>query len=177
MPTTQRIAFTALFIAMGLLLPILFHMIGSGPVFLPMHIPILLAGFLVGPGVGLTAGLITPGLSSILTGMPLLPQAVGMTFELATFGFLAGLLYRQLNKPLLWSLIMSMLGGRIVYGLLGALVLPLFGMDRIPMWAPLTVGVATGWPGILIQIVVVPAIVSIAERLPVFAIRSRGNWQ
>lgn len=177
MSTAQRIAFTALFIAMGLLLPILFHMIGSGPVFLPMHIPILLAGFLAGPGVGLTAGLITPGLSSILTGMPLLPQAVAMTFELGAFGFFAGYLYRQLNKPLVWSLIMSMLGGRVIYGLLGALVLPLFGMDSIPIWAPLTVGVATGWPGILIQLIIVPAVVSIAERLPIFAIRTKGYWQ
>mgnify|MGYP006924666979 CR=1 FL=1 len=39
---------TALCMALGLVLPLLFHLIGAGPVFLPMHIPVLLCGLLTG---------------------------------------------------------------------------------------------------------------------------------
>ncbi len=176
MTTTQKLTFSALFIALGLLLPIAFHMIGAGPVFLPMHIPILLAGFLAGPGVGMITGLITPVLSSVLTGMPpLMPIAVLMTVELAVYGALAGVLYNGLRWSLVSSLIGSMLGGRIIYGVLRAYVVPLFGIEGIPMFVWITSTLGTSWPGIIIQLVVVPLVVAAAERMPLFAHLKRAG--
>ena len=57
-----------MYLALAVLLPVGFHMLGvAGRIFLPMHIPVLLAGFLVGPYCGLIVGLIAPGLSFLLT--------------------------------------------------------------------------------------------------------------
>lgn len=47
-PTTRDLILAALFVALGLLLPVMFHAIGAGPVMLPMHIPVLLCGFICG---------------------------------------------------------------------------------------------------------------------------------
>ncbi len=172
MNSTQKLTFTALFIALGLLLPMAFHMVGgsmTGKLFLPMHIPVLLAGFLVGPAAGAVVGLITPGLSSVLTGMPpMVPMVPLMTVELFIYGLLAGLTYRFFEQSLLPSLLISMAGGRVVYGILGAFVLPLFGLQKVPLWAPITAGVLSSWPGIAVQLVVIPLIVSAAESLAVF---------
>lgn len=42
---TKELVLSALFIALGVVLPMVFHAIGAGPVFLPMHIPVLLRDF------------------------------------------------------------------------------------------------------------------------------------
>lgn len=50
---TKNLVGTALCIALGLILPQVFHLIGAGPVFLPMHIPVLLCGLCFGWPFGL----------------------------------------------------------------------------------------------------------------------------
>ena len=81
---TKRLVMTALFIALGTIVPQAFHMLGLGPsqVFLPMHLPVMICGSLLGPIAGLICGLITPLLSSVLTGMPpLMPVGLAMAVE------------------------------------------------------------------------------------------------
>ncbi len=178
MTSAQKITLTGLFIALGLLTPMAFHFVGgpgAGALFLPMHIPVFLAGLLAGPVVGFTAGIITPGLSSLLTGMPPpIPVAVMMTFELGVFGVLSGFMYFRQRASLWLSLLIAMFGGRLIYGVLAYVALPLIGFDSVPLWAPLTVGLIRSWPGILIQLILIPPIVYAAQQIPVFAeIRSR----
>ncbi len=155
-----------LFVALGIVLPIAFHSIGAGPVFLPMHIPVLLAGFITGPAVGGFVGAVTPILSSLLTGMPPLmpPKAQMMVAELAVYGLLSGFAYRIKKFHVVLSLIIAMFGGRVVYGVLAAYVLPLFGFDPVPVFYPITVGLVTSLPGIVIQLVLVPSIVWLIEK-------------
>ena len=173
MSSSQRISITGMFIALGILFPMLFHLTGGpglGRIFLPMHLPVLLAGFLGGPVVGLTTGVLAPGLSSLVTGMPPAPiPAIPMTFELVVYGGLAGILFRRQHRSLMLSLIVAMLGGRIVYALLFAYILPLFGWEGAPLYAWLTGTVLPSWPGIAIQLVAVPLIVSAARHMPIFA--------
>ena len=65
------ITHTALYLALAILLPIGFHAFGfAGRIFLPMHIPVLLAGFLVGPMAGIIVGILAPPLSHLMTSMP-----------------------------------------------------------------------------------------------------------
>ncbi|MFP4200065.1 MAG: ECF transporter S component, partial [Clostridia bacterium] len=112
----------------------------------------------------------------VLTGMPpLMPTAVLMTVELAVYGALAGVLYNGLRWSLVSSLIGSMLGGRIIYGVLRAYVVPLFGIEGIPMFVWITSTLGTSWPGIIIQLVVVPLVVAAAERMPLFAHLKRAG--
>ncbi len=173
MTSAQKITLTGLFVALGILTPMAFHFTGgpgAGRLFLPMHIPVFLAGLLAGPIVGVTVGIITPGLSSLLTGMPPpVPTAMMMTIELGVFGLLSGLLYFRLRTGLWLSLIISMFAGRVVYGILAYIALPLVGLERVPLWAPLTVGLINSWPGILIQLILIPPIVYAAQHLRIFA--------
>jgi len=80
------------FISLGVLLPIAFHAVGAmGSVFLPMHIPVLMAGLLMGPVIGAGVGALTPVCSSLLTGMPpLMPTLPIMIPELIAYGAVAG---------------------------------------------------------------------------------------
>jgi len=161
MSATKKLVYTAICIAIGILLPMLFHLLpiaNAGSVLCPMHIPVLLCGFLCGWAYGGVCGIITPLLSSLLTGMPpLMPYGVSMMFELCAYGLLAGLLYQLTKKKLFYSLIGAMLGGRIVMGIVNAVLLGLSGTEY-GLTAFLTAAFVTALPGILLQLVLVPAI-------------------
>lgn len=154
------------FIALGLVLPMAFHAVGLGKTFLPMHLPILLAGFLNGPITGAAVGVITPLLSSALTGMPPIspPIALMMAVELPIYGALAGLAYKRWSLGKLYSLLLALLGGRLVYGFAMSLLLPLFGLEGIPPLYPITTGLLTGLPGVIVQVIVIPTTVTALER-------------
>ena len=163
---TKRLTMGAFFIAMGIFLPMIFHALSLGKVFLPMHIPVLLAGFLCGPIIGAIVGALTPILSALLTGMPPLmpPMAQMMIFELGVYGALTGLFYETLRWKVVPSLLLSMVGGRIIYGLLGYTLLPLIGLNKISILYPLTAGLLTSLPGVIIQLVLIPTIIYLGER-------------
>lgn len=97
---TKKIVLAGLFIALGIVLPFITMQIPSiGNMLLPMHIPIILCGFICGGPYGLIVGVIVPLLRSVLFGMPaLFPNAVAMAFELGTYGFVTGVLYKRFNK-------------------------------------------------------------------------------
>ncbi|MDF2628034.1 MAG: hypothetical protein K0R39_1865 [Symbiobacteriaceae bacterium] len=164
----RRMVFSALFIAFGLLIPAIFHAVGlGGPVFLPMHIPVLIGGLVLGPGAGLVIGLLTPVLSSVLTGMPPLgsPILVLMMVELAAYGLIAGALMKW-RRNLLLSLGGALLGGRIAMGLAVALVRLAIPFPGTPV-AYVTGALVTSLPGLAIQIVVVPLLAAALLRTPV----------
>lgn len=165
--TTRNIIFTALCIAIGLLLPQLVKFVPvayPGAVLLPMHIPVLVCGFLCGWRFGAVSGIVTPMLASLLTGMPpLFPNAVSMMFELAAYGLLTGLLYKLTNRKIFLTLIGAMLGGRIVLGLVNALLFSI--ADNVYGLAIFISGAfITALPGIIIQLILVPIIIRSLER-------------
>ena len=132
MKNTKKLVLSALFLAIGLILPFITMQIPAvGKMLCPMHIPVLLCGFIVGWPYGLLVGFITPLLRSVLFGMPMLvPNAVCMAFELATYGFVAGVLSPKMRKDmksLYIALVAAMLVGRVVWGLVSAIVYTLMG--------------------------------------------------
>lgn len=162
--TTVSMTGTALCMALGLVLPVLFHMVGAGPTFLPMHIPVLLCGLLFGWQCGAVCGAAVPLLSSLLTGMPpLFPVGAAMVFELCAYGVLTGVLYRKLRWNIYLALICSMLGGRAVSGIANAAFLGMAGRPY-GVSAFLSSSFVTSLPGIVIQIVAVPLIVVALEK-------------
>ena len=155
-----------LFIALALVLPMAFHLLGAGKAFSPMHIPVFLAAFTTVPWVAVLVGLTVPLLSSLLTGMPPLspPIAQGMVFELACYALVTALVYRATRRIYLsWAA--GALAGRLVLGLFGAAVLPLFGFASVPLFYPLTAGLVSGLPGLAVQAVLVPPIIYAVERV------------
>ena len=162
MKNTKHLIFTALCMALGVVLPMAFHMIpNAGSVMLPMHIPVLLCGLVCGPVLGLICGIFTPVLSSLITGMPGPAYLPSMICELAVYGLLAGVMIKLIKteKPLVnlyASLITEMIGGRIVYGLMNALIFRA-GAYSIQMW--MTASFVTALPGIILQLLLLPAVV------------------
>lgn len=161
----RDLALAGLFVALCLVLPLLFHLIGAGPVFLPMHIPVFLAGFLVSPLAAGLVGLFGPLLSSLVTGMPPLspPMAQTMMLELAVYGAVTALVHRG-TRRLYVSWAVAAVAGRLAAGLAGALLLPLFGFTGVPPLYPLTTGLVTGLPGLALQALFVPPVVYALER-------------
>ena len=161
-------AHTALYLALSVLLPIGFHVFGmAGRIFLPMHIPVLLAGFLAGPQCGLIVGLLAPGLSHLLTGMPPTYAVPLMSLELPMYGLVAGITYRRLRLNIYLALIMAMIVGRLMFGV-GLFVLGLI-IDLPYSAAAFFAGggaLWTGLPGIVVQIAVIPIIVAAVARRP-----------
>lgn len=160
---TRNLVLSGLFIALGFVLPFLTMQIQQiGAALLPMHIPILLCGFICGPVYGLAAGFITPLLRSFIMHMPpIYPTALAMAFELAAYGFLAGLFYKLLPKKPLYvyaSLILAMLGGRLVGGLAS---LVLFGIkgNAFTLTIFLQGAFINAIPGIIVQLVLIPLII------------------
>lgn len=163
---TRYITHIALYLALAVLLPIGFHAFGlMGRVFLPMHIPVLLAGFLVGPISGLIVGLLAPVISFLLTGMPPSYAVPLMTLELAIYGLLAGLAYRKLRLNIYVSLLLAMIAGRLMFGL-ALFVLGMFVKLPYTAAAFFSAGgaVVAGLPGIAVQIVIIPIIVTALRR-------------
>jgi LytS/YehU family sensor histidine kinase len=132
-----------------------------------MHLPVLLCGFLCGAPWGAAVGFIAPLMRSFLVGMPpLFPTALSMSFELAAYGFLSGFLYKRLPKNLpgiYCSLIAAMLGGRVVWGIVRALM-TLTGNAAFSFSAFVAGGFTTAIPGIVLQLVAIPALVSALQQ-------------
>ena len=165
--TTKKLVSCALCIAIGVLLPMAFHVIpNAGSIFLPMHIPVLICGLFCGTPYGLACGIITPFLSSVTTGMPpamMLPQ---MMIELAVYGLVAGLCSKYIPQEnemskLYMSLIIAMLAGRIVNGFVNTFILSTQGYTLSVF---MTASFITCLPGIILQLIVVPILVRILNK-------------
>ena len=170
MSSVKKTVITAMFIALGIVLPLLFHMIPyalAGRTLLPMHIPVLMAGLIVGPFYGFFAGLITPLLSSMTTGMPAAGVTLyGMMIELSVYGAVSGLVMkfvftRRLTVDLYISMIIAMIVGRVAAGIAYAFIL-FNGTYLFAIW--LSSYFTTSIPGIILQIVFIPSIVVTLER-------------
>ena len=131
---TRKLVEAAMFMAIGLVLPFITGQIPAvGKALSPMHIPVLLCGFVCGWQWGMAVGLIAPILRSALFSMPAMyPTAIAMTFELAAYGALSGVLYKLLPRKT-WSiyasLILAMIGGRVVWGAARYLLAGLSGSE------------------------------------------------
>jgi len=163
--TTKALVLGGLFIALGVIVPQVFHLFGAaaGKVFLPMHIPVMFAGFFAGPVIGLITGILSPVLSSLITGMPPVPMLYFMMFELGAYGFSAGILFRKYKLNVYVSLIISMLFGRLIYGLVLIVAVNVLGISSLSNISVIGATI-TGIPGLIIQLVFVPAVVYLVER-------------
>jgi riboflavin transporter FmnP len=165
-PKTRFITHTALFLALAVLLPIGFHSFGVlGRVFLPMHIPVLLAGFIVGPVSGFVVGILAPVVSYLMTGMPPTYAVPLMSVELPIYGMIAGIAYVRLRMNIYVSLLIAMIFGRVMFGL-GLFVLGIFINLPYSAAAYFSAGGAlwAGLPGIALQLVLIPIIVAGVKR-------------
>ncbi|MGN0160603.1 MAG: ECF transporter S component [Lachnospiraceae bacterium] len=160
---TSKITLSAMFIAIGMVLPFFTGQIQQvGSMLLPMHLPVFLCGLICGWECGAVVGFLLPLLRSVLFGMPVLyPSAVAMAFELATYGLVAGLLYGRSPwkcvKALYRSMIVAMIAGRVVWGVVEVVLLGMGG--NVFTWQMFLSGaLLNAIPGIVIQLTLIPAV-------------------
>ena len=163
----RRMTYSALFLAVAMVLPFLTGQIPEiGSMLSPMHIPVLLCGFVCGWTWGMAVGFIAPLLRSVLFGIPVMfPGAVAMAFELAVYGAVSGLLHSLLPRKRAYiyvSLIIAMICGRVVWGIARLLLAGLSG-NSFP-WALFISGAITNAvPGIILHILLIPLLVMAME--------------
>lgn len=164
--TTKDLVVAGLLLALGLVTPMAFHLFGgTGPVFLPMHIPVLIGGFVLPPFLALILGMVTPIVSSVLTGMPVIfPMGVIMFFELGIYGLVASLASRKLRLSSIPSLIIAMIAGRLAAGIVVFVLSSGFAV-KMNAIAFVKGAVVTGIPGIVIQIIFIPSLVYAINRI------------
>lgn len=159
----RRLIASAICLALALVLPFLTGQLQQfGNMLCPMHIPVLLCGILCGWPWGLAVGFIAPLLRFVLFGAPVIyPIGLAMAFELATYGFSAGLCYKLLPKTpgyVYAALLCGMIDGRIVWGLARYIMAGLSGSE-FPFSAFLAGAVTNAIPGIILQLVLIPILV------------------
>lgn len=162
-----KLTVSALCLAFAYVLPFLTGQVPEiGSMLLPMHIPVLLCGFLCGWKWGLCVGFIAPVFRSVTLGKPLLfPMALCMAFELAAYGFICGLAYRLLPKKRLYiyaSLLASMVVGRVIWGIAMLICVGATG-GAFTFGAFISGAIIEAIPGIIIQIVLVPILVMVLD--------------
>ena len=167
MNTTKRLTISAALLALGLILPFFTgQMQEIGNKLLPMHIPILICGFICGWKYGLITGAITPLLRCILFSMPAPMNAICMAFELATYGTVSGWIYQKANGLRLriyLSLLTAMISGRIVWGCASMLI---YGITQTTFTWKMFIGSSflNAIPGIVLQLVLIPIIILALEK-------------
>ena len=164
-----KMILAALFLALSYVMPFLTGQIPKlGAMLCPLHIPVLLCGFICGPLWGAAVGFAAPLVRSLTLGMPpIFPTAVCMAFELAAYGAVAGLMHKLLprKKPYIYvSLLTAMTVGRIVWGVAMFVFLGMNG-GAFTFGAFLSGAFVNAFPGIIVQIVLIPILVMLLERV------------
>ena len=168
MKGTKKLVTSSLLLALALVLPFLTGQIPEiGNMLLPMHLPVLLAGFVVGGPSAMAIGAVAPLLRSMLWGMPpLFPKAISMAFELAAYGFVSGMIYsksKKDTKSIFISLIVAMIAGRIVWGVVSLALYGIMGnVFTIALF--ITEAFVNAIPGIILQLVLIPLLVSALKK-------------
>lgn len=159
--TTRQMVMGGMLLALGILLPSTFHFTGlNGMIFSPMHIPVLLGGFILGPALGLVLGVITPALNMLINSMPQPPIVWVMMVELGVYGLAGGLFYGMLKNvkgKIIIALIMAMIVGRLAGGFTAYILSDLFGLStNAGMF--LKAAFVSAWPGIITHLILVPVL-------------------
>ena len=165
----KKIVLSALFLAIGMVLPLLTSQIKEiGDTLLPMHIPVLLCGVLCGAPYGMAVGITLPFLRSVTFGMPpIYPNAVWMALELATYGLTIGIIYKRLKiariARIYISLISAMIAGRIIYGLTKWILMGIAG-KTFTFALFISGAFIDSLPGIIIQLIAIPLLINLTNK-------------
>ena len=169
---TKHLITASVCLALCLVLPFLTGQIPQiGSALSPMHIPVLLAGFLCGPWWAMAVGAVAPLLRFCpFHSPPPYPTGLAMCFELAAYGLVSGLLYRALPKRtgnIYVSLITAMLAGRVVWGAARVVLSGVSG--ELFTWEMFMAGAFfKAIPGIIVHIALIPLLVMALKRAGFF---------
>lgn len=164
----KNLVSAAMLLALGLVLPFLTGQIPQiGNMMSPMHLPVLLCGLICGWQYGGIVGFVLPLFRYVLFGAPPMPAGAAMAFELAAYGAVVGFLYArsrwQCVVALYRCLIAAMVAGRLVWA---AARVVMTGVAGVPFtWELFLSGaLLAAIPGIILQLIVIPAVMVAMDR-------------
>lgn len=168
LPNIKNMTLSAMFLALALVLPFFTGQIPEiGSMLCPMHIPVILTGFICSGPWGFIVGFTAPILRSLIFASPsMFPKAVAMAFELSSYGLFSSLLSHRLPKKIssiYASLIISMILGRLVWGV-AMYVLTSFSGGSFGLAAFISSAVINALPGIAVQLIVIPVIIIMMQK-------------
>ncbi|PLV58339.1 ECF transporter S component [Thermotoga sp. KOL6] len=150
----KRLTYTAMWLAVGIALAYLFHLVNLGRMFLPLHLVAMLAGATSGAFVGGIVGAFLPLLSFLTMGMPPFPIFLFMIPEIFFYGFIPGIMKRS---NIFLRLLIAILVGRLVYSISYYTIGLLIGIKLQPITSVI-LSFTTGIPGVILQFIVVPLV-------------------
>lgn len=162
---TRKMVLTALFVAIGIVLPQVVHLIGGpslGTIIQPMHIPVFIGAMLLGPAAGVIIAVLSISVG-VMLGMPPLFIASYMIFELIVYAVASGWLRKKLNINVYISYIIAKVAGILIAFIVIQILFNVFGMSFPPAFT----SIAIFYPGILalvLQLFIVPSSVLLLEK-------------
>lgn len=163
---TKKLTLTALFVAIGIVLPQTIHLFGGptlGTILLPIHLPVFIGAMLLGPISGIIIAISSVGVG-VMLGMPSILVASYMVFELIVYAAVSGFLYYHKKQNVILSYLIAKILGMVVALTLIQIYIRLFGIHfPSPVFGTILM-FATGIPGIIAQIVIISILVPILKK-------------
>ena len=160
----RELALCGLFGAASLLLPVLFHLLHLGQVFMPMYLPLVALPFFVRPLPAAITAMLTPILSGAVMGMPPFfpPVAIFMALELGIMAAIIASVMQRWPRANAWLVLVPVLVfGRVLY--VGLVYLFSLAIELpAPFMAALSL--LSGWPGVILMVAVVPPVARVGRR-------------
>ena len=169
---TVKTLVSAGIVVLAVILPQLVHLAAGaqgGMRWLPMYLPVLLGGCLLGWRWGLGVGILSPLASFCITSlagnaMPAAARLPYMTAELAVFAAVSGLFSKKISENG-WmafpAVLLAAVSGRALFLLLAAVFQTVSPLSAAAVWSQ----IQTGLFGLVLQAVLVPFIVTGLRRL------------
>ncbi len=163
---TVKTLISAGVIALAVILPQLVHLALGAPggvQWLPMYLPVLLGGCLLGWKWGLGVGMLSPVVSFAITSlignpMPVATRLPYMIVELAVFAAVSGLFSRSITKNG-WmafpAVLLAQVAGRLTFLVVAAIFQSVSPLSAATVWSQ----IQTGLTGMVLQAVIVPFVV------------------
>ena len=163
---TIKTALSAALIAVAVLLPQLVHLAAGaegGMRWLPMYLPVLLGGCLLGWRWGLGVGILAPLVSFAVTSatgspMPAAARLPYMMAELAVFAAVSGAFSSAVSKNA-WmafpAVLLASVSGRLFFLAVAAVFQSVSPLSAAAAWSQIQAGL----PGLVLQAVIVPFVV------------------
>lgn len=159
-------------VALSVALPQIVHLAAGaqgGMIYLPMYLPVVIGGCILGTWWGLSVGILSPivsfGVTSLFgSAMPALSRLPFMIVELGVFALVSGLFSKLISKHS-WvaipAIITAFLAGRATFIALVAIFQNVTNLSVGTVWNQILMG----WPGLIIIAVIVPIVTILLNEL------------
>ena len=161
----KHITLAGLLLAVGIILPKIFHMIGAGAgsVFLPLFYGVAIAALILPLKYSIAVAFLTPIISYLISGMPPVPIIFFMIIELISYAMFIHFIHKNFSPVI--SIAVGLILSRTVYiiSIIIAVKLLHLPVPFVSVYA-LVMGTAKSLPGIILQIVLIPSIYFIYKK-------------